>query len=141
MAVNFVEDITEAEFYQMLVDNPQRLKVTNVTDIRDSKKAGDYFFYIDFVMVKSGQKKGVSYGIKKEPDTADTWVIPSGSKLYPIMEYVYDLYNRSLEKITLNQADIHDALDNLEAVFTAKKDKAGNNVYYKLIPVKQRNTD
>ena len=62
------------------------------------------------------------------------------SKLYPIIEYAYDRYDIDDEKVYLTQEDIHESLDNLEAVFTAKKEKAGKTLYYVLIPVKQDST-
>ena len=136
MALEFIEGLTEAEFYQLLAKDPQKLRIVNVTDVRDSRNQGDYFFYVDYIIVSTGQKIGVSYGVKNE-GVPDKWIIPSGSKLYPIMEYVHDLYGRSLERITLNQQDIHDSLDNLEAVFKAEKRKAGKTTYYVLIPVKR----
>ena len=141
MALEFISGLTEAEFYDMLSKEPQKLKVVNVSDVRQSKRnANDYFFYIDFMITATGQEMGVAYGIKKDTATEDKYIIPSGSKLYKIMEYVHGLYDKDLERIALNQADLHESLDNLEAIFTAKKEKAGKTTYYVLIPVKQNST-
>ena len=141
MALEFIAGLTEAEFYDMLSKEPQKLRVTNVSDVRQSKrKANDYYFYIDFMITSTGQEMGVAYGIKKNEAADDTYIIPSGSKLYKIMEYVHDLYDKDLERISLNQDDLHTSLDDLEAVFTAKKEKAGKTTYYVLIPVKQNST-
>ena len=141
MALEFISGLTEAEFYDMLSKEPQKLKVVNVSDVRQSKRnANDYFFYIDFMITSTGQEMGVAYGIKKDTATEDKYIIPSGSKLYKIMEYVHGLYDKDLERIALNQADLHESLDNLEAIFTAKKEKAGKTTYYVLIPVKQNST-
>lgn len=132
----FISGLTKAEFYNMLSKEPQKLKVINVTDIREnSERKGDYFFNIDFIITSTGQEMGVTYGIKKDMNYPDEWLIPSGSKLYPLIEYAYDRYDN--EKVYLTQDEIHEALDNLEAVFTAKKEKAGKTLYYVLIPEKQ----
>lgn len=139
MALEFIEGLTEAEFYSMLSQKPHKLKVANVSDVRQSKRNdNDYFFYVDFIVVATGQEIGVAYGIKKDETAADKYIIPSGSKLYKIMEYVHNLYGKGLERIALNQEDIHESLDGLEAVFTAKKEKAGKTLYYVLIPVKKQ---
>lgn len=141
MALEFISGLTEAEFYDMLSKEPQKLRVVNVSDVRQSKrKADDYFFYVDFMITATGQEMGVAYGIKKDKSAEDKYIIPSGSKLYKIMEYVHGLYGKDLERIALNQDDIHESLDDLEAVFTAKKEKAGKTTYYVLIPVKQVQT-
>ena len=141
MALEFISGLTEAEFYDMLSKEPQKLKVVNVSDVRQSKRnANDYFFYIDFMITSTGQEMGVAYGIKKDAAAEDKYIIPSGSKLYKIMEYVHGLYDKDLERIALNQADLHESLDNLEAIFTAKKEKAGKTTYYVLIPVKRNST-
>lgn len=137
----FITGLTKAEFYDMLSKEPQKLRVVNVTDIRENKeRRGDYFFNIDFIITATGQEMGVTYGIKKDRTYPDEWLIPSGSKLYPIIEYAYDRYDIDDEKVYLTQEDIHESLDNLEAVFTAKKEKAGKTLYYVLIPVKQDST-
>ena len=139
MALEFIAGLTEAEFYDMLSKEPQKLRAANVTDVRESnQRKGDYFFHIDFIVTATGQEMGVSYGIKKDNSNPDKWVIPSGSKLYPIMEYVSNAYDKDLEFIRASQDDLHESLDELEAVFTAKKEKAGKTTYYVLIPV--RNT-
>ena len=139
MAIEFISGLTKAEFYSMLSKEPQKLKVINVTDVREnSERKGDYFFNIDFIVTATGQEMGVTYGIKKDMNYPDKWMIPSGSKLYPIIEYVHDRYEMDDEKVYLTQEDIHESLDNLEAVFTAKKEKAGKTLYYVLIPVKKQ---
>ena len=141
MAIEFVTGLTEAEFYDMLSKEPQKLKVVNVTDVRQNKqRPNDYFIHVDFIVTATGQEMGVAYGIKKDAAADDKYIIPSGSKLYKIMEYVHGLYHKDLERIALNQEDIHETLDNLEAVFKAKKEKAGKTTYYVLIPVKQVRT-
>ena len=66
MALEFISGLTEAEFYDMLSKEPQKLRVVNVSDVRQSKrKADDYFFYVDFMGTSTGQEMGVAYGIKK----------------------------------------------------------------------------
>lgn len=139
MAIEFITGLTEAEFYDMLSKKPQKLKVVNVTDVRQNKsRPNDYFIHVDFIVTATGQEMGVAYGIKKDRNYPDKWLIPAGSKLYPIIEYVHDRYDIADEKVYLTQDDIHETLDDLEAVFKAKKDKAGKTTYYVLIPV--RNT-
>lgn len=139
MSLEFIEGLTEAEFYTMLSNEPQKLKVANVSDVRQSKRnANDYFFYVDFILTATGQEMGIAYGIKKDNSNPEKYIIPSGSKLYKIMEYVHGLYNKELESIRLTQDDIHESLDNLEAIFTAEKKKAGKTLYYVLIPVKNQ---
>lgn len=141
MALEFITGLTEAEFYDMLSKEPQKLKIVNVTDIRQNKsRPNDYFIHVDFIVTATGQEMGVAYGIKKDRNTEDKYIVPAGSKLYPIIEYVHDRYDIPDEKVYLTQDDIHDTLDNLEAVFKAKKEKAGKTTYYVLIPVKQNNT-
>lgn len=138
MAIEFVSGLTKAEFYSMLSEKPHKLKVINVTDIRENKqRKGDYFFNVDFIVAATGQEMGVTYGIKKDRNYPDKWMIPSGSKLYPLIEYIHNRYNIPDEKVYLTQEDIHETLDDLEAVFTAKKEKAGKTLYYVLIPEKQ----
>ena len=45
MALEFITGLTEAEFYDMLSKQPQKLRVINVSDVRQSKRnANDYFF-------------------------------------------------------------------------------------------------
>ena len=80
---------------------------------------------------------GVTNKKKKDRNYPDKWMIPSGSKLYPLIEYIHNRYNIPDEKVYLTQEDIHETLDDLEAVFTAKKEKAGKTLYYVLIPEKQ----
>ena len=138
MALEFVSGLTEAEFYDMLSKEPQKLRVSNVSDVMYHERNGhkDYFFYIDFVVTATGQEMGVAYGIKKDPAADDRYIIPSGSKLYKLIEYAYDRYYIPDEKVYLTQDDLHESLDELEAVFTAKKEKAGKTLYYVLIPIK-----
>ena len=139
MAIEFITGLTEAEFYDMLSKKPQKLKVVNVTDVRQNKsRPNDYFIHVDFIVTATGQEMGVAYGIKKDRTAEDKYMVPAGSKLYPIIEYVHDRYDIADEKVYLTQDDIHETLDNLEAVFKAKKEKAGKTTYYVLIPV--RNT-
>lgn len=139
MALEFIEGLTEAEFYDMLSKEPQKLKIANVSDVRQSKRnPDDYFFYIDFVVSATGQEMGVAYGIKKDNSADNKYIIPSGSKLYKLIEYAYDRYDIPDEKVYLTQEDLHESLDNLEAVFKAKKEKAGKTLYYVLIPVKTK---
>ena len=139
MAIEFITGLTEAEFYDMLSKKPQKLKVVNVSDVRYKQRneRKDYFFHVDFVVTATGQEMGVAYGIKKDNTADDRYIIPADSKLYPIIEYVHDRYDIPDEKVYLTQDDLHETLDDLEAVFKAKKEKAGKTLYYVLIPVKQ----
>ena len=137
MAIEFITGLTDAEFYDMLSKKPQKLKVVNVSDVRQNKqRPNDYFIHVDFIVTATGQEMGVAYGIKKDRNTEDKYVVPAGSKLYPIIEYVHDRYDIDDEKVYLTQDDLHESLDELEAVFTAKKEKAGKTLYYVLIPIK-----
>ena len=139
MAIEFITGLTEAEFYDMLSKEPQMLEVVNVTDVRqNSSRPNDYFIHVDFKVTATDQEMGVAYGIKKDSTAEDKYIIPAGSKLYPIIEYVHNRYDIPDEKVYLTQDDIHETLDGLKAVFKAKKDKAGKTTYYVLIPV--RNT-
>ena len=141
MAIEFVTGLTEAEFYDMLSKEPQKLKVVNVTDVRQNKsRPNDYFIHVDFIVTATGQEMGVAYGIKKDKAPEGKYRIPAGSKLYPIIEYVHNRYDMPDENVYLTQDDLHETLDDLEAVFKAKKEKAGKTTYYVLIPVKQVRT-
>lgn len=142
MAIEFVTGLTEAEFYDMLSKEPQKLRIANVTDVRQNRqRPNDYFIHVDFIVMATGQEMGVAYGIKKDTSSEDKYVVPAGSKLYPIIEYVYNRYEIADEKVYLTEDDIHETLDNLEAVFKAKKEKAGKTTYYVLIPIKQLETE
>lgn len=143
MAIEFITGLTEAEFYDMLSKEPQKLKVANVTDVRYKQRneRKDYFFHVDFIVTATGQEMGVAYGIKKDMKYPNKWMIPSDSKLYPIIEYVHNRYDIADEKVYLTQDDIHETLDGLEAVFKAKKEKAGKTTYYVLIPMKQHSNN
>ena len=125
-----IPDLDTDDSFMKLMNNPQKLKISNVGELKESNNGNGYYFYIDFTLLKTSQEVGIGYNVKVNKD--GSLYVGAGAKLYPLLSHVSGIED---DAIQCTKEDIDDALLGLEFEAKASRVRNGNKKWNVIIPV------
>ena len=126
-----VVEISPDEFMVQLLDNPQKVRIDNISDLRESEKTGNSYFYMDLSLPESGESASIGYNVKET--SSGGLYVGEGSKLYPLLSSISGIEQGA---ITCLKSDI-DELKDMEFQAVSQKKKNGRITWYELVPLKK----
>lgn len=118
--------IKEQEACEILYDNPQILRIFNISPIRPSKRRnGQFYCFVDFKM-GDGTIFGISYSFNFKNGK---YVCGASSKLYALMMGFMDINLLTTKALSFDDiGDIKDILDGKEFIPSIKLENIGGNI-------------
>ncbi len=118
--------IKEHEACRILYENPQYVRIFNVSKIRPSQKRAEQFYcYVDYEL-EDGRTFGISYSFNRN---GGGYFCGVSSKLYNLLSGFLDLNPLTANGLAFEDGDIEEALLNKEFFPSIKIANIGGNAY------------
>ena len=130
MAFESIQNLDDDEFFKILLENPQKISIVEISDFRESDDIPNgFYFYITFMLDATSQEKRISYNFKVNHD--GYVVIGEGAKLYPLLSYISGIKHGNIK---CTKEDIANGLKGLSFEATSSRQR-GKKTWYKIIPI------
>ena len=131
MVFESIPTLDDDDFFKLLIESPQDVGIVGVSDfIKSDEITNGYYFYITYVLCKTGQEKKISYNFKENKE--GSVIIGEGAKLYPILSYISGIKHGDIRCM---KEDISEGLKG-DITFKASASKQkGKKSWWKIIPI------